>query len=337
MQRLRLKEKKKNKRNHSNSFKQLRPIFFRYMSESEDSTSTNNNIKRSSIITPFSPEVEIVGGEGGDGSIITPIGDTQPAQHIIELGNPSSPVEHSFKPAPPETSEKVYTFKRDARSKEQIQKEQELQRESLIEEIVSSLRHNRPGSEVIKNLDVNLSGPALAELVREAKSRLEQERAQQLSAQEDRQAEFQRRLQASRFICPWCSAVCGWTDESESNHLKKCTRYLEHKRAEEDKFQRKRNFEQRYERLLDFEISNAVSGVLDCVEKIDSLKFTESEAKYSAKDPAIIEASQSIQEKIRSESDYDRRRRQNRIANLRNAATAIEALYRRLEEEPKEE
>jgi hypothetical protein len=34
---------------------------------------------------------------------------------------------------------------------------------------------------------------------------------------------------------------------------------------------------------------------------------------------------------------YDRRRRQKQIANLRNAATAIEALYRRLEEEPEEE
>jgi hypothetical protein len=42
---------------------------------------------------------------------------------------------------------------------------------------------------------------------------------------------------------------------------------------------------------------------------------------------------QRIKEKIKSESDYDRRRRQKQIANLRNAATAIEALYRRLEEE----
>jgi hypothetical protein len=322
------------------------------MSESDSSTSTNNNIKRSSsstpqIITPFTPppgeeehDAPAVVGDNNSGPVITPLSGRESfEEHTIELGNPTNPTEHSFRPVA-ETAQKVHTFKREMRSRESIQKEQELQRESTIQEIMESLRHNKTAvgsSEVVRNLDVNLSGPALAELIREARSRLDKERAEQLSAQEDRQAEFHRRLEASRFICPWCSAVCGWSDESEFNHLKKCTRYLEHKKAEEDKFQRKRNFEQRYERLLDFEIPNAVSGVLDCVEKINSLKFTESEAKYSAKDPAIIEASQSIQEKIRSESDYDRRRRQNRIANLRNAATAIEALYRRLEEEPEEE
>jgi hypothetical protein len=54
------------------------------------------------------------------------------------------------------------------------------------------------------------------------------------------------------------------------------------------------------------------------------------------KDEAIIEAAQRIKEKINSESDYDRPKRQKQIANLQNAATAIEALYRRLEEEPEE-
>jgi hypothetical protein len=44
----------------------------------------------------------------------------------------------------------------------------------------------------------------------------------------------------------------------------------------------------------------------------------------------------SVLKKKYLESDYDRRRRQKQIANLRNAATAIEALYRRLEE-PEEE
>jgi hypothetical protein len=100
---------------------------------------------------------------------------------------------------------------------------------------------------------------------------------------------------------------------------------------------RRRNFVLRYERLLDFEISNSISGVLDVLEKIDNLRFIENEAKYSGtKDEAIIEGMQRIKEKISSEGDYDRRRRQQRVANLRNAATAIEALYRRLDE-PEEE
>jgi hypothetical protein len=68
-----------------------------------------------------------------------------------------------------------------------------------------------------------------------------------------------------------------------------------------------------------------------------SSKMTENEAKYSTKDEAIIERMQRIKERIRSESDYDRRRRQKQIANLRNAATVIEALYSRLEEEEEEE
>jgi hypothetical protein len=98
--------------------------------------------------------------------------------------------------------------------------------------------------------------------------------------------------------------------------------------------QRRRNYVDRYERLLGFQIPRSISDVLDAVETIDNLRWIENEAKYSdKKDEAIIEAVQRIKEKINSESDYDRRKRQKQIANLRNAATAIEALYRRLEEE----
>jgi hypothetical protein len=337
------------------------------MSETENSTSTkDNNIKKSSdfppssssspsveaggsgegrrIITPFSPDAQTTTSSSDSSGVgeaqqqvITPLGDRQPGETIIELGD-RMPSEISLKPAR-EPPNKFYTIKSDRqRSKESIQKEQELRRESMIDSIKESLRANRSGAEVIRDLDIDMSGAALAELVREARSRLERERAEQQSIIEDRRAEFQRRLEASRFVCPHCGAICGWTDESEINHLKTCVRYHEHKKAEEEKMQRRRNFVNRYERLLDFDIPSISSSVTDVVETINNLRWTENEAKYSTtKDGAIIEGMQHIKERISSESDYDRRRRQKQIANIRNAATAIEALYRRLEEEPEEE
>jgi uncharacterized protein (UPF0305 family) len=96
--------------------------------------------------------------------------------------------------------------------------------------------------------------------------------------------------------------------------------------------QRRRNFVERYERLLDFEIPRSSASAVDLIDTINHLRWQENESKYSTKDEAIIEGMQRIKERISSESDYDRRRRQKQIANLRNAATAIEALYRRLEE-----
>jgi hypothetical protein len=260
------------------------------------------------------------------------LGDRQPGEHIFNLGD-RTPTEISIKAAP-EIQNKVHRFKRDMRSSEARQKEQELRREAMIDSIKESLRANRSGAEVIRDLDVDMSGPAIAELVREARSRLEMERAEQQQIIEDRKAEFHRRLEASRFICPHCGAICGWTDESESNHLKICGKYHEHKKAEQEKMQRRKNFVERYERLLDFDIPRSTSGLSDVVDTINSLKWTENEAKYSTtKDEAIIEGLQRIKERIRSESDYDRRRRQKQIANIRNAATAIEALYRRLDDE----
>jgi hypothetical protein len=311
------------------------------MSEIENSTSTNNNIKNksSSIITPFSPDAEPNTSSdslGAEGQVTTPLGDRQPGETIIELGD-RTPTEISIKAAP-EIQNKVHRFKRDMRSSEARQKEQELRREAMIDSIKESLRANRSGAEVIRDLDVDMSGAAIAELVREARSRLEMERAEQQSIIEDRRAEFQRRLEASRFVCPHCGAVCGWTDESEINHLKTCARYHEHKKAEEEKLQRRRNFVNRYERLLDFDIPSISSSVTDVVETINNLRWTENEAKYSTtKDEAIIEGMQRIKERIRAEGDYDRRRRQKQIANLRNAATAIEALYRRLDESEEEQ
>jgi hypothetical protein len=319
------------------------------MSETENSTSTKDNIKKSSdyssrIITPFSPpDAQTTtsssdssgGGEGRQQQVITPLGDRQPGETIIDLGD-RTPREISIKPAR-EPPNKFYTIKSDSRrrSKESIQKEQELRREAMIDSIKESLRANRSGAEVIRDLDIDMSGAAIAELVREARSRLEMERAEHQQIIEDRQAEFQRRLEASRFVCPYCGAICGWTDESESNHLKICGKYHEHKKIEQEKMQRRKNFVGRYERLLDFDISRSSGSVVDVVDTINNLRWTENEAKYSSgtKDEAIIEGMQRIKERIRSESDYDRRRRQKQIANLRNAATVIEGLYRRLEEE----
>jgi hypothetical protein len=169
------------------------------------------------------------------------------------------------------------------RSKESIQKEQELRRESMIDSIKESLRTNRSGAEIIRDLDIDLSGEAIAELVREARGRLERERAEQQQIIEDRRAEFQRRLEASRFVCPYCGAICGWHDEAESNHLKICGKYHEHKKAEEEKMQRRRNYVDRYERLLGFQIPRSISDVLDAVETIDNLRWIENEAKYSDK------------------------------------------------------
>jgi hypothetical protein len=110
-------------------------------------------------------------------------------------------------------------------------------------------------------------------------------------------------------------------------------RYHGHKKAEDEKMQRRENYFDRFDRLLEFEIPRSIGGVSDIVETINSLRWTENEAKYSdRKDEAILEAVQQIREKNSSESDYDRRRRQKQIANLRNAATVIEVLYQRLEE-----
>jgi hypothetical protein len=307
------------------------------MSEIENNTSTNAHNKKSpGIITPFSPpESEQQPNESS--GVITPLSDRQPGQHIIELGE-ARPTEYIIKGAPPEQKGTVYhVAKRDTRSKELIQKEMELRRESMIDQIMESLRSNRSGSEIIKDLDADMSGAAIAELVREARSRLDQERAEQQSVIEDRRAEFQRRLQASRFVCPYCKGTFGWTEESEINHLKSCVQYHEHKKQEELKTQRRKNHAERYERLLDFDIPRSTGALSDVVDTINDLKWTEQEAKYSNKDDAIIEGYERIRDKVRSESDYDRSRRQNQIAKLRNAATAIEALYRRLDEPQEEE
>jgi hypothetical protein len=313
------------------------------MSETENSTRTkDNNIKKSpGIITPFSPPETLqqqpnettTGGE-----VITPL-SAKESGTVIELGPVNSPTEYSLKPAPPqETRDTVHhVAKRDMRSKQSIQKEQELRRESLIDSIKEALRANRPGSEIIKDLDVDMSGEAIASLVREAKSRLENERAEEQQVIEDRRIEFQRRLQERRFVCPYCKGTFGWSDESESNHLKVCDQYHQHKKAEEQKVQRRKNFVNRYERLLDFDISRSNSSIVDLIDTINELKWTEQEAKYSTKDDAILEGLQRVKEKFGSEGEYDRQRRQKQIANLRNAATALEALYRRLDEEPEGE
>jgi hypothetical protein len=109
--------------------------------------------------------------------------------------------------------------------------------------------------------------------------------------------------------------------------------YHEHKKAEAQKAQRRKNFVDRYERLLDFDIQRSIGGILDVVSVINDMRWQEQEAKYNAqKDYAVIEGLQRIKEKINSESDYDRRRRQKQIGDLRHAATTIESLYRRLDE-----
>ena len=286
------------------------------MSETENSTSTESNSKKSSdsssiITNPFSTP----------GSRFVEFGDSNPRQISITPGEEK------------DNSTLVRNFvRRDNVSAEARQKEYELRREATIDEIKERLRSNRPGSEIISEFEGELSGEAISQLVREAKNRLESERTEQQSIIEDRQAEFHRRLQERRFVCEYCGAVCGWTDESERNHLKICSSYLEHKRAENQKFQRRRNFVDRCERLLDFDIPRSIGYVTEVVDKINSIKWEENEAKYTSRDQAIIEATQRIREKISSESDYERRRRQKQVANLRNAATAIEALYRRLDE-----
>jgi hypothetical protein len=286
---------------------------------SENTSSTDNNIKKSgdyssSIVNPFAV----------------------PGSRLIEFGD----VGHSITPGGEEkdNSTLVRNFvRRDNVSPEVRQKEYELRREDTIDRIKEALRSNRSGAEIISEFDDELSGQAISELVREARNRLESERTEQESIIEDRQAEFRRRLEERRFICPYCNAVCGWSDESERNHLKICVQYHEHKKLEEQKMQRYRNFVDRYDRLLNFDIERSVSYISEIVQKIQDIRWMENEAKYSTtKDSAIIQGLARIREKIGSESDYERRRRQKQIADLRNAATTIEALYRRLDE-PEEE
>jgi hypothetical protein len=95
---------------------------------------------------------------------------------------------------------------------------------------------------------------------------------------------------------------------------------------------RQRNYIQRYEKLLDFDIPRSISALQDTVNTIDEIRFAESEAIYTSHDSAIKEGLQRIKEKISSESDYDRRRRQKQVADLRHAASVIEALHRRHDE-----
>jgi hypothetical protein len=288
------------------------------MSETENTSSTDNNSKKSSDSST---------------GIITTNPFAVPGSRLIEFGD----VGHSITPGGGEEKDNstlVRNFvRRDNVAPEVRQKQYELQRESIIDEIKERLRYNRSsGAELIAEFENELSGEAISQLVQEAKARLQAERAEQESIIEDRQAEFHRRLQERRFVCEHCGAVCGWTDDSERNHQKICVAYHEHKKAEDQKFQRRRNFVDRCERLLDFDIPRSIGYVTEVVDKINSIKWEENEAKYTSRDQAIIEATQRIREKISSESDYERRRRQKQVANLRNAATAIEALYRRLDE-----
>lgn len=88
--------------------------------------------------------------------------------------------------------------------------------------------------------------------------------------------------------------------------------------------------------MLNFDIQRSVGSILDVVNTINDIRWQENEAKYTSQDSAITEGLQRIKEKIGSEGDYDRRRRQKQIADLRNAATTIKVLYRRLDE-PAEE
>jgi hypothetical protein len=291
------------------------------MSETENTSSTDNNSKKP------------VDSSGSGGGVITNPFST-PGSRFVEFGD-SNPRQISITPGGEEkdNSTLVRNFvRRDNVSPEVRQKEYELRREATIDEIKERLRSNRPGAEIIAEFENELSGEAISQLVREAKNRLESERTEQQSIIEDRQAEFHRRLQERRFVCEYCGAVCGWTDDSERNHLKICVPYHEHKKAEDQKFQRRRNFVDRCERLLDFDIPRSIGYVTEVVDKINSIKWEENEAKYTSRDQAIIEATQRIREKISSESDYERRRRQKQIADLRYAAGAIESFYRRLDE-----
>jgi hypothetical protein len=83
---------------------------------------------------------------------------------------------------------------------------------------------------------------------------------------------------------------------------------------------------------LDHDIPRSISALQDTVNTINEIRFQESEALYTAKDSAIKEGLQRVKEKISSESDYDRRRRQKHVADLRHAASVLEALYRRLDQ-----
>lgn len=87
---------------------------------------------------------------------------------------------------------------------------------------------------------------------------------------------------------------------------------------------------------MDHDIPRSISALQDTVETINEIRFQESEALYTTKDSAIKEGLQRVKEKISSESDYDRRRRQKQVADLRHAVTVLEALYRRLEKADKE-
>ena len=69
--------------------------------------------------------------------------------------------------------------------------------------------------------------------------------------------------------------------------------------------QRSKNFVDRYERLLDFDIQRSVSSVLDVVNTINDIRWQENEAKYTTHDSAITEGLQRIKEKMSSQSDYD--------------------------------
>jgi hypothetical protein len=165
----------------------------------------------------------------------------------VTLGH-ENPTEYSVKAAPEPDRSSVYNFvKSDHRSPESRRRDYELRREATIDRIKEALRSNRPGAEVIAEFDQDASSEQIADLVREAKNRLERERAEAQEAKEDRRAEFQRRLQASRFICPYCNAIGGWDDYAEERHYERCSAYQEHKRQEEQRMIRQRNFVNRYD------------------------------------------------------------------------------------------
>jgi hypothetical protein len=292
------------------------------MPEPENISSTNdgnNNKKKSgdypAVITPF-------------------MGHTEAGEHLVTLGE-ATPVEYSIKPAAAEpVGSKVYNIvKPDHRSSEQRKKDYELKREATIQNIMDSLSKNKDaGAEVVSEMDQDLSGEMIAELVKEARSRLQKQRAEAEEIKESRKAEFQRKLQANRAVCQYCHALLGWSLDSEDRHLETCSAYREHKKQEEERMLRQKHFVQRYERLLDFDIPRSVSALEDTINAINEIRFVESEAIFTSKDSAITEGLHRIKEKISSESDYERRRRQKQIADLRYAATTIESLYRRLDE-----
>ncbi len=231
---------------------------------------------------------------------------------IVRTGTNSGnvvPTETVFRPAAEHLPS--YNFiKKDKTSPEARRQQSEARREGLISQFMEQLRGKRTDS--LADVSEDLSPTLLAELMRTAKQRLAEERKAQEIDEEERRAQFRKDLiERAKSVCNSCGLVIPFDPEGWKldKHQESCAAYQEVVRRQQIKENRIRGYRNDLDRLLDKDISNAVSTINDTIKKIEQVSFDLNAAIYTADNPELLQAWKDFKQNINSLNDYERRRK----------------------------